>query len=374
MDFIFILYIFIPIAVVLFGKVLFPHHITAKEWGVQAAVTVALLLVSLVIFAGLRYSNANDTEIWNGRITAMAPIQKNCQTGWSRSQDSFCTQYSTRSVYVGQTCTGSGDEQVCVSNYETEYQYHYRWERRYFIESEIGNYEIYRVDPQGVNTPPVFAAKNIGDPVSKTSGYSNWINGAADSLFKEDPDLSMDLEYPIKIYDYFEVDRFVWAGVSAPANVDAYNDALSKVLGQVGPSRQMNAVVVVADKNYGGSFPYAVRKHWRGFKKNDAVIFVMVDPVDLTIDTAYTLSWSKENLFNIMMENSINDHRGNVLTPEIVSDSLLKNAETYERRSMKEFEYLKDQIPVPTFVYILIAIVNVFGSIAALIYFVKTDN
>lgn len=374
LDFIFAIYVFIPIAVVLLGKVIFPHHITAKEWGIQALVTVVLLTISLGIFAGFRYSNAHDTEVWNGRITAMQPIQRNCQTGWSRSQDSFCTEYSTRSVYVGQTCTGEGSDRVCVSNYETEYEYNYPWERRYFIESELGNYEIYRVDRQGVNTPPVFASKIVGDPVSKISSYSNWINGAADSLFKEDPDLSMDLEYPIKVYNYFEIDRFVWAGVSPPANVDLYNKALSAVLGRVGPTKQINAVVVVADENYGDSFPYAVRKHWRGFKKNDAVIFVMVDPFDLTIETSYVLSWSKENLFNVMMENSINKHRNNVLTPELVADSLSQNADTYERRSMTEFEYLKDQIPVPIFVYILIAIVNVLGSIVALAYFVRTDH
>jgi hypothetical protein len=374
MDFIFVIYLFIPIAIVLLGKVIFPHHITAREWGIQALVTVVLLSLSLLIFNGLRYSNANDTEIWNGRITAMSPIQKNCQTGWSRSKDNFCTEYRTRSVYVGQTCTGTGTEEVCVSNYETEYEYNYPWERRYFIESEIGNYEIYRIDRQGVNTPPVFAAKEIGDPVSRTSNYSNWINGAADSLFKEDPDLSLDLVYPLKVYDYFEIDRFVWTGVEAPPNVDDYNKALSAVLGQVGPSRQMNAVVIVTNSTYGDTFPYAVRKHWRGFKKNDAAIFVMVNPNDLTIETSYVLSWSKENLFNVQMENSINDHRGKALTPDIIADSLLENADTYERRSMKEFEYLKDQIPVPPFVYILIAIINVFGSIATLVYFVKTDN
>src|SRR5215217_9390681 len=93
-DFIFAIYVFIPIAVVLLGKVIFPHHITAKEWGIQAIVTVILLTISLVIFVGLRYSNANDTEVWNGRITAMQPIQKNCQTGWSRSKDSFWKEYS----------------------------------------------------------------------------------------------------------------------------------------------------------------------------------------------------------------------------------------------------------------------------------------
>lgn len=374
MDFIFVIYLFIPIAVVLLGKVIFPHHITVKEWGIQAIMTVILLSFSMLIFNGLRYSNANDTEIWNGRITAMSPIQKNCPRGWSRNTDSFCTEYYTRSVYVGETCTGTGSEKICVSNYETEYNYHYDWERRYFIESEVGNYEIYRIDRQGVNTPPVFASKEIGDHVSRTSQYSNWINGAADSLFKEDPDLSLDLIYPLKVYDYFEIDRFVWEGIETPSNVDDYNKALSAVLGQVGPSRQMNAVVIVADSAYGDSFPYAVRKHWRGFKKNDAAIFVMVNPSDLTIETSYVLSWSKEHLFNVQMENSINEYRGKVLTPGIIADSLLENADVYERRSMKEFEYLKDQIPVPMFVYVLIAIINIFGSIVALVYFVKTDN
>src|SRR5690606_13703840 len=93
-------------------------------------VTQALLAVilSLVMWNVFRYADTWDREVWNGEISATIPETRNCQTGWRRSKDSFCTEYRTRQVKVGETCrTDSDGRRSCTDDYDTEYKYDYPW-------------------------------------------------------------------------------------------------------------------------------------------------------------------------------------------------------------------------------------------------------
>jgi len=316
--------------------------------------------------------SAWDYELWNGEVSKIEAIQKDCPVGWKTSKDSFCTEYRTREVYDGRTCTGSGKDQVCVDNYHTEYEYRYDWERRYFVLSEniSEEWEIDRVDPQGTIYPPLFKQTKIGDPVSKTNRYNNWVKAASESIFNEDGTteekyLEVIPQYPMEIYDYFKVDRIVTVGNVKVVDIEKHNRLLSDALKTLGPKRQMNAVIVIADASVAGpDFPFAVRRAWKGFKKNDAVIFIGLR--DGNIEWTEVLSWSKKSTFDIELRDKIIQNVNKPL--DLVSTiGYLKDIgmQSYERRSMKEFEFLKDEISTPIWVYVVtIAILLIANAIA----------
>jgi hypothetical protein len=145
--------------------------------------------------------------IVNGKITDIQPIKKNCKTYWSSYQDSFCTNNYTRTVKTGETCSeDSKGNRTCTPIYDTEYKSVYDWERRYFLQSTIGEYEIDREDAQGVIYPPRFNSVKLNDPVSKFVSYKNYIKGASDTLFKNKIEDGPKIEYPF-LYDYYKIQR-----------------------------------------------------------------------------------------------------------------------------------------------------------------------
>jgi hypothetical protein len=322
-------------------------------------VGAAVALSGLVTF-GVDYIGSNaaawDTETWNGSISAKNPEKRSCQTGWSRSQDSFCTEYRTRTVEDGQTCSTDKDgKQSCITLYATEYKYDFSWERRYFLESKNLNtyWEIDRIDRQGKSYPPKFEEAQVGDPTSITNSYNNWVRAASDSVFHEDGKLedkyaTLLPTYPQVIYDQYKMDRILAINVDIP-NLKEYNRLLSVALSDLGPKKQMNAIIVLVDAAKAPiDYAYAVRRHWMGFKKNDAVIFIGVNP-DKSVNWAEVLSWSKNSIFNIELRDDIRAMKGELDLRSVILRLYHIGMDKYERRSMKEFEFLRDQIPTNPF-------------------------
>lgn len=330
---------------------------------------IGVTFIATLFVWGLSAFNfsAMDTEIWNGEISNKRNIVKECPWGWNRSKDDFCTEYRSKEVYDGKTCTTDSKtkKKSCVNNYHTEYKYDYPWEGKWFVYSANlkESWEIGRVDYQGANEPGEYRQVKIGDPASTTNSYSNWIKAASDSVFHEDGGLEEKYkefipEYPIKIYDRFKVDRIVSVGVTIP-DIAKHNHRLSVALKQLGPKKQMNAVIVVVDasKIPNAEYAYAVRRAWNGFKKNDAVTFVGVNAGK--IEWAEVLSWSKASIFDVELRDKILADRGKALDlNNVISYIETIGMQSYERRSMKEFEFLKDEIATPMWLIILAAIVN----------------
>lgn len=378
MDPVFILLCLFPVAAAVIQLIVWPNTFSWREAAVQG---VFCLLFVMGTWGLLRHVNAMDTEIWNGSVSNKLAIRENCPSGWVRSTDSHCTNYSTRSVKTGEICTTDSEgRRTCTPIYTTEYEYHYPWERRFWVvASNIDlKLEYRRVDSQGVNTPPLFAAIEIGDPASKTNSYLNWVKGAATSLFHEDGAIEEKYagaipSYPISIYDYLKVDRVISMGV--PLQTKVWSADLSRSLSTLGPAKQMNAIAVIVDANiYSEEYPLAVRRAWQGFKKNDAVVFVGVDPADRSVRWSRVLSWSSTSIFDVGLQNAIADLRGRPLTSATLNALLVQHAlESFSRRSMDEFEYLKESVPVPGWLYALIALLSLGGTAGISYAFHRND-
>lgn len=365
---------FIPMAVAGIMKYAFHNDISWKEMVVQGA---AGILGVLLVWGTMRYSDAQDIEIWNGSISNKFQQTENCPIGWNRSKDWFCTEYDTRSVYSHTECASRDDDGNCTSYrdvYETEYKYDYPWERKWFIESSNldERWMINRVDRQGANTPPRWTNTVVGEPASKQNHYMNWILAASDSLFHEDGVLEEKYlksipNYPINVYDIYKIDRVI---TDQNIDIKAWDARLDNALIDLGPNKQMNAIIFVVDAvKFQNDYPYAVRRAWNGFKKNDAVVFVGVNGTDI----AWTevLSWSKDKLFEVSLRNDLMNL--GTLDIDTFFEAFERNGQYYARRSMTEFEYLKAEIPIPTGLMIALFIMSIGVSLGLSFLFKRID-
>lgn len=342
----------VPLLFPLVVKVIFHTSINYWEWGLQTFIGVIVLFG---LYSAGNYMQFSDIELWNGRVTEKTVKRQNCPIGWVDYADGFCQHYTTRSVRTGtQTCSGSGNDRRCTDDYKTQYNYYYPWEQNWLVHSNIGkSWTIARVDAQGAAEPLRWAEVNIGDPVSKTNSYINYVRASASSLFNKDARLAEQYkeiipEYPIDIYDYYKVDRVITTLEIEIDNISEYNTKLSKALSILGPERQANAVILITsitDKLFGD----AVINAWRGAKKNDIIIIIGVDnSTNLNIKWLKIYSWSKNKLFDVELRDSILDV-GNIQNPELLINNLKSiTLEHFERQSMAEFEYLKDEIEPST--------------------------
>lgn len=323
-----------------------------KSWRIILSIIVVTYIVFGTTWALGRYSAAYAQEIWNGQVTSKSPIEKSCPSGWVSYKDDFCDNYSTR-IVSHQTC----DKDSCTTTYDTEYNYTYDTETRWYVNSNIDEqWEIKRVNARGDKMPPRYEQVQIGDPVSKTNWYNNWILAASDSIHhvgqSEMNEYAASVPaYPIKIYDYYKIDRII--NIDVPAIDTTANEYLSKKLSILGPKYQMNAIIIFADSSkYSLEFTNVIQKVWKGFNKNDVVIVVGVSQ-DYKVSWARVFSWSKNNMFEVQIRNDILSKRNNVITPAEVIDILDKQSHMFERRSFKDFEYLKHSIALPIWLVIV---------------------
>jgi hypothetical protein len=366
--------ILIPVAISLFCKYALRFEISWLEFAAQ--LVIGFCVFSLIWAVG-RYSAAGDTEILNGTVQSKNAWRFSCPTNTSNP----CRNgYSCHSHQVCST-VGSGKDahESCHEEHDTCYEYD--WEQNWYVKSNVptaSEIEIKRVDAQGAYMPPRYDKVQVGDPVSGTHAYKNWVKASVNSLFKEDAGKDETYKalmkpYPIGIVDYYNIDRIVTPNFPL-ANKQAWNWELSKMLGKLGPSRQMNMVVVIAN-NVPRDYAYGVRRSWQGFKKNDAIIVIGLQ--NGKVSWGETMSWSKNSIFNIEMRNMVTDLQGtdiNAVNPA----TFFANVQTistkdFVRRPMKEFEYLKGDIPPPVWLIVLSVILAILFGVGTSVLFNNVD-
>ena len=347
----YILFFFIPALIVMaITKLYFKWEYTWKEFAAQAGGTLAVL--AIVFFAG-SYGQTYDTQLINGVVTETDAKQQSCPVGWRSMRDSFCTEYRTREVYSHTTCTGTGNDRSCTRHYDTEYNYIYDWERRYFVDSDIPErFEIARVDRQGASTPPRFASVEVGDPVVGSYSYTNYIRAASNSLFaEEEPVEVVPIAYP-RVRDYYIANRVIVSGHPMTGEVArAWNESLAVVNANIRKTGA-NAIVVVTSS--GPEFALALAQAWEAHNINDVVTVIGMSGD--AISWVDVRSWSESSLVAVEIENEILNLEG--LDTQAI-DAIIEGVvlENFRLQSMDEFEYLAEDIAPPMWAMILAAMV-----------------
>lgn len=311
--------------------------------------TALILLAMIAILAGglaiSRYSSLVDKEVHSGRVT-------------NKLQDSTSCEHSYPC-----NCNKDG----CSTCYE--HIHDYDW----VVQSTAGNFKIDRVDRQGTKEPPRFTAVKIGEPAALAHRYMNYIKGSTDSLFNTEADITVKSyfptvpAYPVEVYDYFHVDRVLTAGVTIP-DLPTWNNDLANMLADLGPAKQVNAIVVFTDV-FDPRYATALRAHWLGGKKNDVVI-VVGTPAYPKIDWVEVFSWSDSELFKVQLRDDLRDMHVVDRTKFIAT--VTKHINTgFVRKKMKDFEYLESNIhPSSMALTIMIAL----ALITAIVMAIKMDG
>lgn len=357
-----IMLILVTVAWLAVIKIFFHATVSWTEAAIQFA--IASIIMALVFFAGT-HSQTADVLFENGVITKLEPRQKSCPMRWSDYTDSHCTEYRTRVVSNGQTCTtNSKGIRTCTPRFKTQYKYNYSWEKRYFVHSTVGNFEVSRTDRQGAVMPSYFAGLGIDDGVASVTRYTNYIKGAASTLHREDVKDEDDvvIAYP-SVDRYFRSNRFIATGVRFSS--EDWKDWNKDLMAMNSALRETGGNVIIVATGHQRSFAEMLRRAWHAHNINDVVVVIGTDGTDIAwVDVS---SWSSNNMVEILIRDGIlslealdREHINS-----IVYDAMIDG---FELQSMDKFEYLADDIAPPTWVYVIAFIVLLIGN-PALTYF-----
>lgn len=347
----YILLFVIPVLVwVVVAKLVWHHHFSAKELIVQ---TIPTIIVIALIFSLSGMYQTYDTKIVNGSVTELNPKKESCPIGWVSYTDNHCTEYLTRTIKVGETCTTDSEgRRSCTPIYKTEYNYIYPWERRYFVYSDIDKtFEITRVDRQGNTFPPRFQEINIGDPVSKTERFTNYVRAASDSLFNvgEEEEVEVNsVPYP-EIYDYYKVHRVINLSSMLDGETwKAWGEDLS-VLNSDIKAYDANVIVVLTNDNV--DFSNKLQRIWEGHNINDVIVTIGLNQSD--IEWVDVKSWSSNSMVNVAIRDSIME-LGTIEDYQAIN-SVIKAGieENYKGQTEEDFSYLAEDIKPPMLTLVL---------------------
>lgn len=359
---IFLTFFVVPLIICVASWV-FTKKITWKEALVQLVVQAALIGAFVGIILS---SNMSDTEVWNGVITNKKRLEVSCSHSYK------CHCYTT----CHQSCSGSGMSrschQSCTEHCSTCYDHRYDvdWE---IYSSLHETWDISRIDRQGLGEPPRWTAAKIGEPTSSKHQYDNYIKGSPDSLFKTGQnDLTYQKKlpaYPSGIFDYHRLNRLVRIDHDMTgAEVQLWNDGISRISSEVGSSKQANVVVVITELPQ--DYFQSLNRHWLGGKKNDVIPVIGVDK-DRNILWVEVMSLSNED-FKVRLRNELMDTKK--LDLDITLTTIKKTVqESYVRRPMKDFEYLKSSIQPTMSQWIWGMVLSILLSVGLSILFYFKD-
>lgn len=313
----------------------------SKPWFTSqfvAIVSITSLLLPIIILALGMFSETYDTEIWNGKVV-------------SKNQETVSCRHSY-SCNCRQSCTGSGKDQSCSETCDTcyEHSHDYDWD----VHSTVGTITIDRVDRQGTLQPPRFASVQISDPVSVKHHFTNYLKGAKNNVLnRQGTTITYPMPpYPGDIYDYYNIDRAISVDNVVP-NLQMWNKEISKSLIDLGNAKQVNLILVFTKNPE--DYAEQLNASWLGGKKNDVI--TVIGTHGSKIEWVNVLSWTKREDFKVHLRDKlVGVNLEPVSVVKIISDEI---STKFERRHMKEFEYLKYDIE-PNMYYFVGAFISFF--------------
>ena len=317
---------------------------------------IAMIVVALAFFISTA-AKTYDTEIWNGKViskdrnhdTYEEAYQCNCRTVSTRNSDG----------------TTSSNTQ-CDTCYRTHYTV--EWTAR----TTVGQFQIDKLDETSRRVynapdPHRYTIIKPGDPAARKSQYINYVQAVPESLFapasKElhQKFKGMIPDYPDKIYDHYKVDHFLSPGWNV-ADRALWNADIANALRDIGGRKQVNLIVVVAKTNDVG-YEYALRDAWEGVNKNDVVLLIGSTEYP-KIDFVRVISWTKNEAFKIELRDAVMDK--GTIDRSIVDTCTAHIEKNYQRREMKDFEYLPVD-PPDWLVFVLYVLLGA-GAVGAYIF------
>lgn len=307
------------------------------------------VLISLGIFAGglygSRVSATADTELLNGEITD----KTRAHGSYQRPYDCNCRQV--------RSCSGSGKNRSCSTSTKCDTCYEPRYTVKWTAISTVGNFTIDSLDRGSSSVyatpdPHRYTIIEKGEPACVQHSYTNYIRGVPDSILRpaaaevKAKYAGKIPEYPINTFDFYRANRLVTAGLAVP-DAALWNKNISIASSYLGPRKQTNIVVVLT--SYSDDFFFALQDAWVNGKKNDIVVVIGQSKYGEKADWVRIMALTESDLLQVKLRDAILDLES-INPASVVSatqDIALKH---YQRKSMRDFKFLEDQIDPPTWV------------------------
>lgn len=345
------------------AKVLWKREIIPLELAANVgAVAIAGVLVYYFALGTL----TSDTEIINGAVTGKDKVRVSCSHSYNCNCRPDCS-------------TNADGSKSCSEKCDTCYEHMNDWDWDVHTSAMGQTVTIDRIDRQGAREPSRWTEAKIGDPVALPHEFTNYIKGAEASLFNTSAYAGLVEKfagklppYPDKVHDYHYLNRVINLSPSVPATfVNEVNQKLALALRDLGPTKQVNLIVVLtelSDPNYAT----ALHKQWLGGKKNDVVVVVGVTHYP-AIGWARILSWSDTEMLKVSLRDSIQELEG--LSADKFVDTIITHTKThFIRKKMADFEYLKGEISLSMGILALIEVGLLLFSVALSLYFAKNRH
>lgn len=335
-----------------------------QMWMVSGGAFVVSIALICAAFFMAKSAKTSDVEVWNGQITNK-----------ERVHDHYLRSYQCRCRTV---TSGSGNNKTTSTQCDTCYED--RYTVTWTANSTIGDFRIEHFDRGSKSVysepdPLFFTRIQQGDPCSRLNSYTNYIKAVPESLFRPSSEAVREKfadqvpSYPASIFDYYKINRVLAVGVKIP-DLAEWNREVSMALRTIGTTKQANFVIVVvntADPDYF----YALQDAWVGAKKNDIVVVIGAPDFPSKASWVGVMAMTDKELFKVQLRDDLMDLPS--LTAKAVVDTMVSNTnKTYQRKSMKDFQYLDAEIDPPTWVIALVIalVISIYLGIA---YYFRTQ-
>lgn len=308
------------------------------------------------------YSSTSDEQVFNSYVTDKKQVLVSCEHSYRCNCVNVCSESCDSKGSCSQSCT-----EVC----QTCYEHSNDWDWDVF--NAIGEtITIDRIDRQGNNEPKRWTDVVMGDPTATVHSYENYVKGAPDTLFRHQGQKDEKVvvpNYPLAIYDYYNLNRLVQVGSNLP-DTGRWNNQLSELNAQLGAKKQVNAIVAVT-KNKSPDYFYSLREAWIGGKKNDVILVVNVDDA-LKPTWANVMSWELNELFQVRLRDAVMAQ--DALTSDVtVSNFRAAISQYHQRKPMADFAYLKSSITPTTTQWVVSLFVQLLLLGGSLYFFHVND-
>lgn len=352
--------LFIPaFLVALVCKFFWPHKITTKEWLLQGGGVLLSTMICFLVIMASALEATSDTSIFNGFVTGKESVHVSC------SHQYVCGE--TCSTVTSTDSKGKrSSRRVCQPKYCDEHSYDVDWD----VYSTLGTFTIDRVDRRGLREPDRWSSIELAEPVAVSKYVENFLlldrNRFNTNESIHNKYVGKLPSYP-KPYDYYRYNRVI---SEDSTDYDGINIWLNDQLRKDGAGKQLNVILVVTHN--ADDYFYALMEYWSGTKKNDVVLFYGIDDEE-NIKWARAMSFADGQNNQIMLKQLQTMTYERKFTDDLVKEQYRLIVQDFKRVPNKTFEYLKNGWVPPTWVIVMMVLLNLGAAIGVAWYVIKED-
>ena len=337
-----------------------------KELLIQVGATFVILISSFMLLFNFT-TDLSDTEYWNGRVknfeyfekwTELVTYTESYECGSSKNPRT-CSRTVTRHDYHAPYWVINTNNKEVINIRENQFA---KASQEFGTKKENLS-RVNQVSPGDGNK--FISVPNKIIQTSVAHDYINYVVASNNIVKASKTDLSTLTSkvqpYPklyTGIYGNTQLNRFI-----NDSEIKVNYTELDIVAAILGSLKQVNPILYITKEDR--SFKYTVESVWKNAKKNDCILLLGVDD-NGTIQWSDSIAWTDSESFIVNSQNI----KGNIKeTQDIVNKFARLIENDYVRKSMKDFEYLTENIELEWYWQLLIFLINIVTSFFLFRYF-----